>query len=184
MKNSETITLLSGNERKAAEFERLLGFKINHQNIDLPEIQSIDVKEVSLAKISIAYATLKVPVFVDDTGLSINAWNGLPGALIKWFLDAVGNDGLIRMLANETDRSAKVITSIGYKDEEQEFVVTGELTGTIASEPRGDNGFGYDAIFIPEGYDRTFAEMSDAEKDSISMRAIAAEALRSKLAST
>lgn len=181
MDNKEKITLITGNEHKAKELERLLGFEIDYQKIELPEIQATDVREVSAAKLKVAYESLEKPVFVDDSGLVIDAWNGLPGALIKWFLNSVGNAGIIRMLSGEKDRSARVITSIGYKDADREFVVTGEVVDTIADEPRGHNGFGYDAIFIPEGHQKTFAEMSDEEKDVVSMRALAAQAFRNRL---
>lgn len=181
MKHSEKITLVTGNPHKAKAFERLLGFEIDCEKIDLPEIQTVDVREVSAAKAAAAYDSLQRPVFVDDSGLSIDAWHGLPGALVKWFLETVGNEGIIRMLANEENRSARVITSIGYKDATQEFVVTGEVLGRIADGPRGDNGFGYAALFIPEGSNKTFAEMSDDEQDAVSMRALAARAFYDRL---
>lgn len=179
--NSNKITLITGNENKAKEFERLLGFAIEHQKVDLPEIQATDVRDVSVAKIKIAYEALGTAVFVDDTGLIIDAWGELPGALIRWFLDNVGNEGILKMLGDSDKRGARVITSIGYKDASREFIVTGEVEGSIASELKGENGFGYDAIFIPEGYTKTFAEMTNSEKDAVSMRALAAKALREKL---
>ena len=175
------ITLITGNKNKAKEFERLLGFAIERQKVELPEIQATDVRDVSAAKVRVAYEALGTAVFVDDTGLVIDAWGELPGALIRWFLDNVGNEGILKMLGDSSNRSARVITSIGYKDDSREFVVTGEVKGSIASEPKGQNGFGYDAIFIPEGCTKTFAEMTNSEKDAVSMRALAAHALREKL---
>lgn len=171
----EKLTLITGNESKASEFSRLLGRAVSHQKIDLPEVQSTDVTEVSKAKIAVAYQQLKTPVFVDDTGLTIHAWGELPGALIKFFLDNVGNEGILKMLAGEQDRSAHVTTSLGYQDNDRTIIAVGTVQGSIAPEPRGDNGFGYDAIFIPEGYDKTFAQMTDQEKDDVSMRALAAQ---------
>ena len=175
------ITLITGNEGKAQEFGRLLGMEILHQKISLPEVQHTDVAVVAKAKVEAAYQELQQPVFVDDTGLYVNAWGNLPGALIAWFLDNVGNDGLIRMLEGWDDRSAKVVTALGYCDENGPQVFVGEVSGAIAKAPRGNNGFGYDAIFIPEGQGKTFAEMDDAEKDVNSMRAIAAQAMMSNL---
>lgn len=181
IQHGQPITFITGNSGKAKEYARLLGFEILHQKIDVPEIQALDVRDVSLAKAVAAYELLKRPVFVDDSGLIIDAWNGLPGALIKWFSDCIGNEGFIRMLANEKNRRARVVTSIGYKDADHEFVVTGEVVGAIASKPRGKGGFGYDAVFIPDGQEKTFAEMSGVEKDSVSMRARAVRVFRHRL---
>jgi len=175
------LIIASGNQGKIAEFSRLLGREIEGKKLDLPEIQSTDVRAVAKTKAEAAYAQLGAPVFVDDTGLYIDAWNQLPGALIAWFLDNVGNDGIIKMLAGWDNRSARVVTALGYCDEHGSQVFVGELTGSIADTARGDNGFGYDPIFIPEGSDKTFAEMTSAEKDAISMRAQAAAAMHQGL---
>lgn len=177
----EQITLITGNQGKAQEFGRLLGVEISHQKIPLPEIQHTDVAVVAKAKAEAAYKELQQPVFVDDTGLYINAWGNLPGALIAWFLDNVGNEGLIRMLEGWDDRSAKVVTALGYCDGNGSQVFVGEVSGTIAGVPRGENGFGYDPIFIPEGQSKTFAEMDDTEKDTNSMRALATQAMKRHL---
>ena len=178
---NKKITLITGNEGKAREFERLLGFSVDRVKLDLPETQSVNVETVSSLKVSAAFDIVKSPVMVDDTGLVFSAWGNLPGALVKWFLDEVGNEGILKMLEGWTDRSAYVITSIGYADNERRFVVKGVVEGEIATEPRGANGFGYDEIFIPKGYDKTFAEMTDVEKDEVSMRSRAVEALLEKL---
>lgn len=177
----EQMMLITGNEGKAKEFSRLLGINVSYQKISLPEIQHTDVSVVAKAKAEAAYEQLGGPVFVDDTGLYIHAWNNLPGALIAWFLDNVGNEGIISMLASWDDRSAKVVTALGYCDESGSRVFVGEVSGTIAEIPRGENGFGYDSIFIPEGQIKTFAEMNDAEKDANSMRALAAKAMKNQL---
>lgn len=176
-----TLIIASGNQGKIAEFSRLLARDIAGKKLVLPEIQSTDVRKVARAKAEAAYAQLGTPVFVDDTGLYIDAWNQLPGALIAWFLDNVGNEGILKMLEGWKVRSARVVTALGYCDEHGSRVFVGELTGSIADVPRGDNGFGYDPIFIPEGTTKTFAEMTDAEKDAVSMRARAAAAMQEGL---
>jgi XTP/dITP diphosphohydrolase len=174
MKN---LTLITGNLGKVAEFERLLGFKFNHEKIDLPEIQTTDVRKVVRYKAQLAYEKLGSPVLVDDAGLVVKAWGELPGALIKWFLENVGNDGIIKMLG-DAPRAADVIVALGYCDENGAEVFTGITEGEIADMPRGENGFGYDAIFAPTGQTKTFAEMTSAEKDAVSMRAKAVERLK------
>ena len=181
----EKITLITGNQSKAQEFERLLGIEVVHQKIDLPEIQETDVRKVSEMKVATAYQQIKSPVFVDDTGLTIDAWGELPGALIKFFLDNVGNEGVLKMLGDSQNRRARVTTSLGYMDENGLKIAVGEIPGTIATQPMGDNGFGYDPIFIPDnqpdGSHKTFAQMTDQEKDAVSMRALAAKDLISQL---
>lgn len=172
------ITLITGNPGKAQEFSRLLGIKVHNEKIPVPEIQSTDVSVVARIKAETAYKVLGRPVFVDDTGLYIDAWGQLPGALIAWFIDNVGNEGILKMLDGWESRDAKVVTALGYCDEHGSRVFVGELYGKIASSVRGENGFGYDPIFQPKGYHKTFAEMSNEEKDAISMRALAAQKLR------
>lgn len=175
------ITLITGNEDKVREFERLLGIRLNHQKLDLPEIQATDVREVARAKAEKAYELLGRPCLVDDTGLTISAWGQLPGALIHWFLDNVGNEGILKMLAPDKPRAAHVTTALGYCDEYGSKIFEGELKGEIAPEPRGKNGFGYDSIFMPEGRGKTFAEMTNKQKDAISMRAMAAAAMKADM---
>jgi len=178
---TQHITILTGNQGKVAEFERLLVTGLANIKIDTIEIQDTDVAVVAKKKAEDGFAKLGEACFVDDTGLTIHAWGNLPGALIKWFVDNVGNDGIIAMLEKAESRAATVTTALGYCDEHGSQVFIGELHGTIAHFPRGENGFGYDPIFIPEGHDKTFAEMTGEEKDTVSMRAIAAQKMKAAL---
>jgi XTP/dITP diphosphohydrolase len=175
------ITLITGNQGKVAEFEALIGTELQSQKIPLTEIQALDVAEVAKHKAAEAYAAIGAPVLVDDTGFAIDAWQGLPGALITWFLQTVGNQGILQMAAQLPDRSVTVTTALGYADANGVQVFTGTVKGTLATEERGDNGFGYDAIFIPEGSDKTFAEMTSDEKNQISMRKLAADQLKASI---
>lgn len=152
--------------------------KLEHFDLDLPEIQSIDVEEVITYKAKHAYNALgQKPVMVEDTGLFFEAWNGLPGALIKWFFKSVGNAGICSMLHEFPDRSAWAKTVVATYDGQLQ-IFPGEIHGYIASAPVGDGGFGWDKIFVPQGASRTFAEMLPSEKDSYSMRRLALEAMR------
>jgi XTP/dITP diphosphohydrolase len=170
MKNIHFVTT---NQNKIAEASQILGISVNSLKIDLLEPQGLDVVEISRIKAKDAFEKTGLPVIVEDTGLEINSLNGLPGALIKWFMDSVGNDGIIRMLATYTDRSAKATTSVAFCDGDEVKTYIGEITGSIALEPRGENGFGWDKIFIPDSISLTFAEMSQEEKNNFSMRTIA-----------
>lgn len=177
----DRISLITGNEGKAREYAALLGIEVVPVKKELIEIQSLDVVEVVRRKVEDAYAKVQSPVLVDDTGLSLNGWNGLPGALVAWFLQSVGCQGIAEMASGLTDRSAEVTTALGYADAAGIRVVTGTLKGTLTNEPRGANGFGYDSIFAPNGGPRTFAEMSATEKNGISHRKLAVDALKSEL---
>ncbi len=175
------VSLITGNEGKAREYATLLGIDVSAVKEDLIEIQSLDVVEVVKHKVHDAYSKLQVPVLVDDTGLVLNAWNGLPGALVAWFLTSVGAQGILDMAAGVTDRTATVTTALGYADANGVCVFTGTLQGTLTTERRGDGGFGYDSIFMPANSDLTFAEMSSKQKNAISHRRLAVEELRKGL---
>lgn len=172
------VTLITGNRGKALEFEKLLGFPILFKKVPLTEIQSTDVAEVARAKALEAYGILGTPVLVDDTGFELIAWNGMPGALIAWFLDCVGNQGILKMADGFDDRRVTVTTALGYADANGAQVFLGRLGGELATEERGDNGFGYDPIFVPDGSALTFAEMTSEEKNTVSMRKRAVDQLK------
>ena len=130
-----------------------------------------------------AYAQLREPVLVDDTGLTIHAWNGLPGALVAWFINTVGPHGILDMAAGITDRRATASAALGYADATGVQVFTGTVDGSLAIEPRGTSGFGYDPIFIPgtDSDHRTYAQMTSEEKNKVSHRRRAVEAMRNGL---
>ncbi len=171
------ITFVTQSLSKVVEAERILGVKLKHHSLDLPEIQAVDVEEVITHKAKYAYETLgEKPVMVEDTGLFIEAWNGLPGALIKWFVKYVGNAGICKMLNGYATRQASATTVVAIYDGQIQLF-TGKVQGQIASAPTGDEGFGWDKIFIPDGAIKTFAEMTPGEKDRYSMRRLAFEAM-------
>ncbi len=172
------ITFITGNVCKAAEVERLLGFPLRHESVSVEEIQAIDLKPVVCYKAALAYTALRRPVLVEDTGLALSAMNGFPGALIKWFLQSLGTDGICRVLQAETDRQARATTVFGYHDGTSCHVFAGTVAGSIPDTPRGTRGFGWDSIFQPRGSTRTFAEMTAEEKDRFSMRRLALEQFR------
>ena len=117
------------------------------------------------------------------TGLAVHAWNGRPGALVAWFLDTVGLQGILDMAAGITDRRATATAALGYADATGVRVFQGTVEGTLATEPRGTSGFGYDPVFIPDGDSghRTWAEMTSEEKNKVSHRRRAVEAMRNDL---
>lgn len=161
-----------------AEVERLLGRQLTRASIALDEIQDIALEPVVIHKVKHAYAQVRQPVLVEDTGLLFAAWNGLPGALVKWFLSTLGTEGLCRLLHGEENRSATATTLFAYYDGMVLRMFPGTVMGIVPRNPRGSGGFGWDAIFQPLGSERTFAEMSPEEKDRFSMRRLALEQLR------
>lgn len=167
------ILFITGNNKKAEEVRAITGLNVSAKNLDIPEIQSLDVEEVAKAKALSAFKIAGSPVIVDDTGMSIASLNGLPGALVAWFLDNLKPEGILKILANEKNREASVCTCIAYADQTGVFAFTGTITGKVSKSLRGENGFGYDPIFIPDGHDKTYAEMTANEKNEISMRKIA-----------
>ncbi len=180
--DSPQICLITGNEGKRAEFERLLGFSVTSKKIDLTETQSLDIHAICEAKALEAFQAVGSPVLVDDTALVIDEWNGLPGPLVKWFLDSVGCEGILKMAGTLSSRNASVTTCLGYADENGARVFEGVLSGKISESESGENGFGYDPIFVPEGQDQTFAEMTNDQKDALSMRRLAVDEFKGFLA--
>jgi XTP/dITP diphosphohydrolase len=179
----DRTALITGNAGKAAGYAAMLGIEVTAAKADLTEVQSLDVAHVAARKAADAFAQLGEPALVDDTGLSIHGWNGLPGALVAWFPDTVGPHGILDMAAGLTDRRATVTVALGYADADGVRVFQGTENGSLATEPRGTSGFGYDAIFIPgsDSSHRTYAQMTSQEKNKISHRRRAVEAMRDGL---
>ena len=165
------LYFVTSNENKVKEAEAILKVKINKANLDIKEIQEIEVDEVVKDKAIKAYYNIKKPVFVEDTGFYIEAWKGFPGALIKWVLKTLGNEGICKLLKN--DRSVVVKTSVSIYNGKECKNFTGKIKGSIPNYPKGTSGFGWDPIFQPDKYNKTFAEMTQDEKNKISMRKIA-----------
>ena len=177
------LTFITGNPAKARYFSHYFHIPVTHQKLDLPEIQSLDLAEIVEDKVRRAYDALKAPVIVEDTSLTFVALKALPGPLIKWHLETLGNDGLCKLLDGEDDRRAHAEVLFAFFDGRNLKTFHGEAHGTIAPTPRGETNFGWDPIFIPNGYDLTWAEMTVDEKHATSMRKPALLALAAYLCS-
>jgi XTP/dITP diphosphohydrolase len=169
------VVFVTTNENKRREVERILGIALEKKAPEVPEVQSLGFAEVALHKARAAREALgspPYPVLVEDSGLVVGAWNGLPGALTKWFLSSVGNEGILSMLSGE-DRSARAVCAVAVADAGGDVrVFEGIVAGEIAAEPRGEEGFGWDPIFVPLGGHLTYAEMGESKhKDSHRARA-------------
>ena len=177
------VYFVTSNRNKFREVECMLGSELVMKPLDIPEVQAVEVKEVVTEKAKRAYEKIEKPLIVEDTGLYINALNGFPGALTKWMLERVGYEGVCKMLDGYRDRSAYAETCICLNDGKRCRVFSGKVYGTIPRHPRGDNGFGWDRIFVPNGHKKTFGEMGMDQKNSMSMRAEAARKLKQALGS-
>ncbi len=166
----KSFALVTGNVHKWREAERLLGHALDRVELDLPEIQASTTREVALAKAAAAHAALRRPVIVEDAGLELTALGGFPGPFIKFWEELGGLASMCRALDGTETRGATAVCVLAYADGARTDAVEGRVAGSIALAPRGTNGFGWDAIFIPDGDVRTFAELTDAEKDAVSQR--------------
>ncbi len=174
-----SLYFITGNPGKLAEVQSILG-DVQGLDIDLPEIQSLDGYEIIRAKLEEARKHQVGELIVEDTSLYFDGLNGLPGPLIKWFIKTIGTDGLNKMSEVFGNKKAEAKTIIGYCNIEGKISFhEGTIRGTIVL-PRGE-GFGWDPIFQPEGYTKTFGELTAAEKNSFSHRKIALEKLKAYL---
>jgi XTP/dITP diphosphohydrolase len=113
-----------------------------------------------------------VPILIEDAGLYIDKYYGFPGPYSSYALRTIDNEGILKLMEGETERGARYLSAVAFRDGDTSVSFTGEVVGRIAMEMRGTNGFGYDPIFMPEeGDGRTFGEMSASEKARISHRA-------------
>ena len=171
------LYFLTSNKNKFEEVKAVLS-GVEQLDINLPEIQEIDAKEIIKAKLYEAFNHQQGEFLVEDTSLYLDCLNGLPGPLIKWFLKTIGNDGLFNLCDKLGSCNAEAKTIIGFaKSRDEIYFFEGSIRGKIVN-PRGDNGFGWDKIFKPDGFSKTFAEMSLGEKNIISMRRVALNKLK------
>ena len=176
------LKFVTSNADKVREASKILDCKLEQvSTLIIDEIQTHDMNKIIEHKAQEAYKELKCPVLVEDSGLIFNAWNGLPGALVKWFEISVGCDGLLKMLESFKNREALATSMAAVFNGQEMIVAKGEVKGEIADSLRGENGFGWDVIFIPNGYKMTYAEMSFDEKNAISHRRHAFENLNKNI---
>jgi len=190
----DKLYFITGNKNKFQEVKSILqenNIEVEQLELDLDEIQETDARKVIEHKMKEALKKKTGNFIIEDTSLYIKSLNGLPGPLIKWFMQKLGNEGIWRVsdtkkLGEEKiseigkdleDNGAEAKTIIGYSDSKGKIMFfEGSIKGKIV-KPSGPTSFGWDPIFMPENSDKTFQEMSREEKNKISMRRIAAEKL-------
>jgi inosine triphosphate pyrophosphatase len=165
------LCFVTGNKLKFEEDRAILaghGIDVEHVKMDLPEIQA-DPPEIARHKARIAAEKTGKPCFVDDTALCFNALNGLPGEYIKFFADKLGLVNLVKLLDGFEDKTAKAMAVVAYCVPGSEPVVFEGVVSGVIVPPRGKR-FVWDPIFQPDGFEQTYAEMPQEEKNKISHR--------------
>lgn len=182
----QDFVFITGNQHKANLLTKYLGRPIEHHKVDLDEIQSLDARVVAEHKVRQAYDLLKKPVLVDDVSLSFKALGRLPGTQIKWFLEELEVEGLADLASRLDTREATASMVFALFDGKEVRFFEHAVHGRIAPEPRSiHNGlaFGWNEIFIPDGSEKTYAEMKDEELTFFSHRAPAVAKLKAYLES-
>lgn len=182
MQVTSSVYFITGNCHKFSELADILPDLVQ-VDIDLPEVQAVDSRDVIAAKLAEARARMPgKAILVEDTALHLSCLNGFPGALIKWMLSSCGCEGIHRLCAAMGDHGAEARTVFGYlaADDNEPRFFDAMLAGRICA-PAGKSGFGWDRIFVPAGHDVSLAELPESVLRSIKMRRRAAELFRDKI---
>ena len=187
---ADRLVLATRNPAKLRELARILGSQVLLVGLDefpgAPDVPETGAtfEENALLKARAIAAYTHLPAVADDSGLCVDALNGMPGVLSARWAGGHGDDkaNLDLVLAQiadvpDTRRGAQFVCAAALVDGAREVVVTGTVTGRLTREPRGHGGFGYDPIFVPDGFALTTAEMTPEAKDAISHRGRAFRAL-------
>lgn len=178
------IYFATGNPGKLKEVsEKFAGIGLEVMQLDdeYPEIQTHRLEEVVRWGLDWLWERHKAPLMIDDSGLFIQAFDAFPGVYSAYVFKALGCEGVLKLMEGVDARQAEFRCCAGYIDGDGQVILTGTVKGRIIHEMRGTSGFGYDPIFIPEGQEKTFAQMSVEEKNSMSHRGRAFGLLADKL---
>ncbi len=177
-----TLRFVTTNKGKLQEASQILRRPLLGVGLELEELQTTDIERLVRHKTLQAHRKLWVPLIVEDPSLIFKPWGALPGPFIKHFLEHLGLDGMVDALAPFHNWSAAAICGVGYHDSARVHYFEGRVEGTIVA-PTGAGGFGWDAIFRPDGSSSTYAEMSAGQKNACSHRTVALMALEAHLES-
>ena len=183
------LVFATNNAHKLEEVAAILGDQVELLSLndigcqtDIPETAET-LEGNALLKSSYIYKNYHLDCFADDTGLEVETLNGAPGVYSARYAGGEGHDAqanmlkLLHELDGKENRKAQFRTAISLILDGKEYLFEGVIKGEIIKEKRGDSGFGYDPVFMPEGYDRTFAELGNDIKNQISHRALAVQKL-------
>jgi non-canonical purine NTP pyrophosphatase (RdgB/HAM1 family) len=164
------VTFITGNQGKADFLAKHMGMSIPHKKVDLDEIQSLELNEITEHKARQAYKIIGGPVLVEDVSLVFEGFGKLPGPFIKWFLEGLDTERICQLVDSLSTRRAVAKVCFVYFDGTDVKFFNGEKNGSIAGRPRGNGGFGFDPFFIPHNSELTYAEMDEAEIEQKSLR--------------
>ncbi|MEE9163626.1 MAG: non-canonical purine NTP pyrophosphatase [Thermoplasmata archaeon] len=153
------------------------GIDLAFLEVEYPEVQANRLEEVVTSALDFLAPVHGDDLVVDDSGLFVQGLAGFPGVYSSYVYQTLGGEGILRLLEDARDRRATFETVLGLRRDGANVLFLGKCRGTIAEAPRGSEGFGFDPIFVPEEASRTFAQMTRAEKNSVSHRGRAADAL-------
>ena len=166
------LFFITGNAKKFAEVEQLVP-GVQQLDIDLPEIQDMDPKKIVAAKLKEARKHHNGIIAVEDVSLSLDGCKGLPGPMIKWWLETLGVQGIFDLVQKLGNDRASIGCHIGLSQSGQEIkYFSAQCRGRIVA-PRLTSPFGWNPIFEQDGLKKTYAEMTDDERKTLSHRALA-----------
>lgn len=178
------LLFATSNKNKVLEIKKVLPKEFNIKSLDdigfceeIPENENT-IEGNAIFKANYIYKKYNLNVFADDTGLEVDSLNGKPGVHSARYAGISKNstdniNKLLKKLKNKKNRKARFKTIIALILNSKIHTFEGVVEGIITKKPKGENGFGYDPVFIPSGYTKTFGELSIEEKNSISHRSLA-----------
>ena len=172
MHKSFDLHFVSSNSHKYKEAKSILdsfGIKLDFLKLDLEEIQSPSLKNIAEKKAQDAFSKCKKPIIIEDDGLFIDSLDGFPGPYSSYVFKTIGNKGILKLVSSK--RNAKFVSVITYCDKKTLKTFDAKLDGTISKSQKG-TGWGYDPIFIPKNYRKTFAEINNKNELSHRFKAL------------
>jgi len=158
---NEKLYFITGNSGKFETAKKLIP-EVEQIDIDVCEIQELDTKKILEEKLREAKKVAKGRFFCEDVSLEIKSLGGLPGPFVKWFLKAIGTEGIYKLVENSENKSVTARLTLAYSDGDGVVFFDETVEGEIVF-PRGDSGMGWDTLFQPNGSDETYAEMIDKD---------------------
>ncbi len=174
------LYFITGNKHKFEEVSQIIP-GIQQLELELDEIQDLDPQKVIAHKLNEARKHHEGLIAVEDVSLSLAGLNGLPGTMIKWFLQTLGAEGISELTKKLGNNKATILCSVGLSQPGKEHIFfTGQRTGCIVA-PRAASSFGWNPIFQQDGIEKTYAEMTLEERLTISHRAMAWQQVKTYL---
>jgi XTP/dITP diphosphohydrolase len=170
------LVFVTSNREKVIEAKMILdgyGISFKHLSLRYPEIQDGSLRKIALTSAISVHRRLRQPLFIEDSGLFIEALGGFPGPYSSYVQETIGNLGILKLMEGVRNRSSRFESVVAYVESPRKtHIFSGSVEGRISMEERGER-WGFDPIFIPSGTDLTYAEMGVEVKQKFSHRAVA-----------